>query len=160
MSTRRAQRMLATLWFVSFFVLSILMVLQFLSGKYGSEAGDALSWFFSSTVPVSLLMLGVFVANALAQHRPDTNTDPFMFWLAFGLCSLYLSALCVTFVWVSLRSGTPASDLQASNAFLLPIHGLMSAALGAFFVKNAPAGESRNPEEGRMNAPEAPKTQS
>jgi hypothetical protein len=154
MSTRQAQRRLATLWFFAFFVLCLLIVVQVLNGKYGEQSGEAVSWFFSSLVPVSLLMLGVLVANALAPDKPDTRTDPFVFWLATGLCSLYLSVLAITFVWISVRSGTPAQDLQASNAFLLPIHGLMSAALGAFFVKTEPA-KSNPKAEGAAHAPAA-----
>jgi hypothetical protein len=125
------------LWFGSAGLLFLIMLVQTLSPqpKFGDAAAEAWGWWTSSVMPGLSLVVGVLVAEATARKKRALSVDAFFFWLAFGISALYLAAVVVTLL---ARPKTPLLAMRDSTLYLGAIQALVTASLGAFFVKREP----------------------
>ena len=129
-----SQKRLATLWFIGAGFLFFLLLLQTMRGVYGDKAGEAWSWLLTTFMPTLLLIVGALVNKARLQNAHEVTVDRFMYVISFYLSIAYLIAVILTFILSQLSAQSPLTQLKLSNLYLTPIQGLVSLALGAFFV--------------------------
>ncbi|WP_456425770.1 hypothetical protein [Rhodocaloribacter sp.] len=130
----RAQKRLATLWFVAAGLLFSLLLLQTFFGRYGDQTREAWSWFLPTIMPSLSLIAGVVASDALGRSDPKATVDPFAFRVAFLLSAAYLVIVSLTLL-LSPFSPIPQLELMAlSNLWLGPLQGLVGGVLGFFFV--------------------------
>jgi hypothetical protein len=129
-----SQKRLATLWFIGAGFLFFLLLLQTLRGVYGDKAGEAWSWLLPTFMPTLLLIVGAIVNKARLQNAQDVTVDRFMYVISFYLSIAYFIAVILTFFLSQFSAQSPLTQLKLSNLYLTPIQGLVSLALGAFFV--------------------------
>lgn len=134
-STRTCKKRLGILWFIGFLILLIVLVIQSLFGKYGAKVEEAWAWFLPTVTPTLSLIIGVLVLDAAAARGTDKEIEPFIFRLAFGLSAVYLALVALTVLFQPFSSLSALDLMRRSNLWLLPLQGLVTAALGAFFVK-------------------------
>ncbi|MGH8615997.1 MAG: hypothetical protein ACREYF_29295 [Gammaproteobacteria bacterium] len=138
MSTRipanTARRRLATVWFSGAGFLFGILMLQSLLGRYGRSAEEVWNWFLPSVVPTLTLVVGVLVSDALGHSGEQGEVDRFIFRLALVLSVSYLLVLTLPIVIAPFSERLPSELFQASRLWIMPFQGLVSAALGAFFV--------------------------
>lgn len=139
-SIKACKKRLAVLWFSFGLALFVLLVLQSISGKFGPKVEEAWAWFLPTLMPTLSLIVGVLVLDITSPKQRDKRVDPFLFRLAFGLSAIYL--VLVAFIpLLQPFTGIPTVDLmKRSNLWLGPLQGVVTAALGAFFVKGAREG--------------------
>jgi hypothetical protein len=130
---------LAKIWLIGVGVVFVLFLVQSAMGKYESLQ-EAWQWFLPMWLPTLSLMVGVFVADAGRPAGKENLPDAFTFKLAKALSIAYLGALCGTLLLepVATRvqaAASPMVFLKLSNLWLVPVQGLASAILGAFFIK-------------------------
>ena len=115
-----------------------MLLVQTVTGRYGSQLTDAWGWFLPTVMPTMSMMIGVVVANARTRARPGT-VDRFMYRLALVLSALYLGTVALTILLAPLAefyAGSGALELmKLSHLWLAPFQGLVAAALGVLFVK-------------------------
>jgi hypothetical protein len=130
-----AQKRLAVLWLTSGILLFLLLIFQSINGKYGTQSEAAWSWFLPNIMPTLTMIIGVLIIEGRERdHRK--SEEPFLFHLAFALSCVYLVVLALTFFAQPLVTMSPLELMRRSNLWLAPIQGLVTTALGAFFVKS------------------------
>ncbi len=134
---KAAQRRLALLWFSGFGVLFLVMAMQVVVGRYEGDTSSVVGWFFPTTIPISTLMIGVLVAQALSGSGEVRSADVFVYRLALAMLALYLLLVGLTIVWATVFTVRPVPVFERSNYVLGPAQGLVTATLGAFFAKQA-----------------------
>jgi hypothetical protein len=133
-SMDKSQKHLAILWFIGGGFLFFLLLLQTMRGVYGDKAGEAWSWLLPTFMPTLLLIVGALVNKARLQNLKDTTVDRFMYIISFCLSIAYFIAVILTFVLSQFSAQSPLTQLKLSNLYLTPMQGVVTLALGAFFV--------------------------
>lgn len=139
-SVRTCKKRLASLWLSVGLALFILLVLQSTLGKFGTRIEEAWAWFLPTIMPTLSLIIGVLVLDVSSTRQRDKQIDRFLFWLAFGLSSIYLALVMLVPLMQPLTGSSPFELMKRSNFWLGPLQGLVAAVLGAFFVKSAREG--------------------
>jgi hypothetical protein len=129
-----SQKRLAILWFFGAGFLFFLLLLQTMRGVWGDKAGEVWSWLLPTFMPTLLLIVGALVNKARLQNSQEVTVDRFMYLISFYLSIAYFAAVIVTFCLSQFSAQSPLTQLKISNLYLTPIQGLVSLALGAFFV--------------------------
>jgi hypothetical protein len=129
-----SQKRLSIVWFIGAGFLFFLLLLQTMQGVYGDQAGEAWSWLLPTFMPTLLLIVGALVNKARLQNTQEVTVDRFMYGISFYLSIAYFIAVILTFILSQLSAQSPLTQLKFSNLFLTPVQGLVSLALGAFFV--------------------------
>jgi len=129
-----SRKRLATIWFISAGLLFILLLFQTIFGVYGDKAKDAWSWLLPTIMPTLSLIIGVLVADTFSKRSKDEAVDKFIFQLSYFLSAAYLITVSITILLSPLSNQPPLELMKLSNLWLAPFQGLVSAALGAFFV--------------------------
>jgi len=138
-SKAKCKKRLATVWLTGAGILFFLLLFQTFLGRYGDRADAAWGWLLPTIMPTLMLMVGVLVSDALRKSTASVQVDRFIFRLAFFLSVGYLIVVSLTLL-LSPFSAIPQLQLMTlSNLWLGPFQGLVSAALGAFFVNREAA---------------------
>jgi hypothetical protein len=132
---RACKRKLAILWFSSAGVMLITFVLQTIFGHYGTHSDDAWAWLLPTIMPTLSLIIAVLVAEAVGKSDEDRTSDRFMFHLAFILSAGYLVMVALTVFLQPFAENPPVETFKQSSLWLGPVQGLVTAALGVFFVQ-------------------------
>lgn len=141
-----AKQRLGIIWLTGAGVLFALVFAQTLLGKYGDHAEDAWAWLMPAIMPTASLIVGVLVSDLAGAARKPVYVSRFVFKLSAGLSVLYLSALLVTLLAMPLSELKPMELLTTANLGLAPLQGLVTAALGAFFVSKQKQSASDEPQ--------------
>lgn len=131
----KCRRQLATLWISGAGVLFFVVLFQTLMGHYGSKAEEAWGWLLPTIMPTSLLIVGVLMASAAGSAPQEQTVDAFAFRVAFSISAFYLVVVALTIFYQPLTAMPPLELMKKSNLWLGPLQGLVSAAIGVFFVK-------------------------
>jgi hypothetical protein len=132
------KRQLALIWFIGGGILFAIVLMQTLLERYGSAANQAWGWLLPSVLPTLSLIIGQLVFDAVQGGNRGRTVDRFLFRLTAMLSSVYLLAVLMVILMAPfLRESGPLQLMAESNVWLGPVQGLVSAALGAFFVKAA-----------------------
>jgi hypothetical protein len=129
------QRRLALLWCGGAAVPFFLLFVQTVLGKFGSGVTEAWGWFSQALVPTLALIVGALVMEGREQAPSKRRADAFLFKLAFGLSATYLLVVLLTLLTQPFATATPGPWFKQSNLWLGLLQGIVSASLGAFFVK-------------------------
>lgn len=139
LSMVKCKRRLAVVWFAGGGFLFFLVFLQSTLGAYGDNVADAWGWLMPSIMPTLSLMIAVFVTDMLdkrTQTQHNTGADAFFFRLTFYLSIAYLVVVLLTLLLQPFATLPPTELLKQSHLWMGPLQGLVTASLGAFFVKN------------------------
>jgi hypothetical protein len=131
---------LAKIWVVWACLLFLFLAYRSMIGGYGDGADGVWRWFLPNLMPTLALIVTVDtfdVGNATATSAGANTTHRF----AQGLSIVYLLLLTAPIVLEPLREGNTLPFLMQSNLWLGPLQGLVTAALGFFFVKKGVAGK-------------------
>lgn len=150
-SMRAAKRQLAVIWLVGAGLLFLIVIGQTFGGVYGDGVQRAWGWLLPSIMPTLSLIIGVLVSDAQQIGKADPQVDPFLVTIAKGFSGGYLLLLMATILLQPFASTTPLESLQTSHLWLGPLQGLVSALMGALFVKQDKSGEGK---EGNAGKPE------
>ena len=148
-SLAAAKKTLALIWFFGAAPLFCVVLIQTISGHYGDRYQDAWGWLLPSVLPTLSLMIAAFVKDS--DRSAAGSVSQFIYRLTVVLSIGYLVTVMVT-IFASPFAGTTVTpdgkemamtDLQAmqmSHIWLGPFQGLVTAALGAFFVDQQKSG--------------------
>ena len=131
-----SQRRLVFIWFTGSGFLFALLLLQTIFGQYGSEAREAWGLILPTFVPALFLIIGTLLADATSSADPDASVtvDRFFFRLADFLSITYLATVVLIILLSPFSKFSQPELIKLSNLWLAPFQGLVTAALGAFFV--------------------------
>ena len=135
-SLTECQKKLSIFWFIGSGILFIIILFQTFLGHYADETKEAWNWFFPNVTPTLSLMVGVIVASRFGKTFTEKTTDRFVFRLAFSLSVIYLITLFLTILIQPFTQKSPIELFTQSHQWLVPLQGLVTASLGAFFVKS------------------------
>ena len=131
-----SHKRLVFIWFAGSGFLFALLLLQTISGQYGSEAREAWGLILPTFVPTLFLIIGTLIADATGSVDPEASVtvDRFFFRLADFLSIAYLATVILTILLSPFSRLSQLELIKLSNLWLAPFQGLVTAALGAFFV--------------------------
>jgi hypothetical protein len=128
-----SQKRLATVWLIGAGLLIVLLQVQSMRLIYGHKPEEAWAWLLPTFMPTLLLIVGAMVKKARQDSDQEVTVDHFMYSLSLYLSMAYLIMVLLTW-FLSNFSTDPVDQLKLSNLWLSPVQGLVSLALGAFFV--------------------------
>ncbi len=152
--TKKAKRVLATVWFLGSAVLVILVLVQTMMDHYGNKTSDAWGWLLPTYMPTLSLITGVMVADAV-KRQPSEPVDPFVFLLASVISGVYLFIVLLTILLAPFSSLGEIKLMSLSNLWLGPIQGLVTAFIGVFFVQSK-SGDDKHGDNGGSAFPVLP----
>lgn len=135
-SLDRARKRIALLWFLLSGVSFLLVLALTVTGFYGSEFGWVWNWFLPTVVPSLSLVVGVLVAEAFRSDKRPQTVDKFLYRMAWWFSLAYLLLVLGMLLAQPVVTITPHALLADSHLWLVPLQGLVSASLGAFFVRS------------------------
>jgi hypothetical protein len=137
--TQRAQRYLASIWFVIGGFAFLWLLSYTWLGRFGGPdkpegVKHAWLWFSTTVLPTLSLMIGVLAHQALAGTEQRPRSVPrLLFRICVGVSVVYL--ITVSGVIIRARDYLdPAAFLGESVLYLVPLQGLLGATLGVFFA--------------------------
>lgn len=133
----RARKRLALIWLSGGAILFLLIAVQTLSGAYGADVEKVWSWYLQAIMPTLTLMVGAFVSNVLNSAEYVGNVDRFLYRFTFAMSLVYIIGIAAPLLFAPITSESIAVLLKSSNLYLLPLQGLVSLSLGAFFVNRS-----------------------
>lgn len=135
---RQAKKRLAVVWFSASGLLFLLVFLQTILGRYGDKAAEAWSWLLPTIVPTLSVIIGVLVMETRAKRARKKPAHTFVYRMAMTLSVAYLLLVGLTLLAIPVAEAqaalTPLKLMKMSHLWLAPCQGLVTAALGAFFV--------------------------
>jgi len=134
-STKKCKKRLTILWFTGSGVLLLLFLLQTVLGHYGNKASEAWGWLLPNLMPTLSLIISVLIIDAFNKSK-NKKVDSFFFKLSFSLSLVYIILILFTIILQPITLLSSLELLKQSNLWLGPFQGLVSASLGAFFVKS------------------------
>jgi hypothetical protein len=148
-SLAAAKKTLALIWFAGAAPLFLVLLIQTFSGHYGDRFQDAWGWLLPSVLPTLSLMVATFVKDS--DRTAEGSVGQFIYRLTVVLSVAYLITVMAT-IFESPFAGTTVTPdgkqmamtdlqlMQMSHIWLGPFQGLVTAALGAFFVDQQKSG--------------------
>jgi hypothetical protein len=134
-SMDREKKRLAVIWFVGFAFLFCLVFVQSVRGVYGDQWEKPWAWLLPSVMPTLSLILGVLVSDLTQQNRQDIQVDSFVPRMAAAFSIVYLLIVSLTILLQPFSRYSPLTLMNMSHLWLAPLQGLVSAVLGALFVR-------------------------
>jgi hypothetical protein len=130
------KKILTIIWFTGSGFLFILLLLQTIFGKFGTEVKDAWGLMLPTFMPTLSLIIGTLVAEATRpKDSEETETvDRFFFRLSCFLSIAYLLTIILPILLSPFSNSSLLELMKMSNFWLAPFQGLVTASLGAFFV--------------------------
>jgi hypothetical protein len=125
-------------WFIGAGLVCAIVLLQTLMGHYGDKVSDVWGWLMPAIMPTFALIVSVWTIDTRSKNTRTELIDSFVFWLAFVLSISYLLVLALTILAQPLVAASPEGyiDLMHRSGFFIgPFQGIVTASLGAFFVK-------------------------
>jgi len=136
-----ARKKLALVWLLGGGLLFLVVLFQTVFGLYGERADRAWAWLLPTIMPSLSLVVAVLVADVKGKTFKIASVDPFVFRVAFWLSVVYLVVVALTIFLHPVSDMTPLELMEASSLWLGPLQGLVTAAIGAFFVVKGDAPE-------------------
>lgn len=154
MTLTKSKWMFASIWLGGAGLVFLILVVQSLVGRYGSQSEDAWAWYLPTVMPTLSLIIGVLAtdfriaatASATASATATTTTTTAndakvlpvsargLLWLGVGLSVFYLLLVAVTILAQPfLQDVSPIELMHRSNLWLGPLQGLTAGVLAAFF---------------------------
>ena len=130
------KKRLTIIWFSGSGILFALLLLQTIFGKYGTEAKDAWGLMLPTFMPTLSLIIGTLLVDTAAakDDKEIATVDRFFFRLSCFLSIAYLLTVILTILLSPFSKLSLLELMKLSNLWLAPFQGVVTAALGAFFV--------------------------
>lgn len=144
-----AMHRLATVWFTGAGFLFLLLFVQTLLGRYGDRVEDVWSWFAAVLVPVVTLIAGAFFSNKLGGSTGLEAVDSRVYGITLGMSVVYLIVVNASVLLSPFSSLSPLELMRFSELWLELFQGLLTMALGVFFIKQTTGGETSPASPGR-----------
>jgi hypothetical protein len=132
------KKRLTIVWFVGAGLVCAIVLLQTWMGHYEDKVSDVWNWLMPAVMPTLALIAAVWTIDVRSKETKPEFVDSFVFWLTLGLSITYLSVLALTILVQPRAAATSAGyiDLMHRSGFFIgPFQGVVTASLGAFFVK-------------------------
>ncbi len=131
-----SQKRLMFIWFTGSGFLFALLLLQTFLGQYGSETREAWGLMLPTFVPALFLVVGTLIADATGSADPGetVTVDRFFFRLSEFLSTAYLATVILIILLSPFSTFPQLQLIKLSNLWLAPFQGLVTAALGAFYI--------------------------
>ena len=137
LSLIKCKKKLTILWFSCGGIIIILLFCQTILGHYESESTLAWGWALPTIMPTLSLIIGVMVSDTLTKQKSNKKKiDSFIYHLAICLSIIYLLCVLFTILLEPFSERTPSEVFMSASLWLGPFQGLVTAALGAFFVRD------------------------
>lgn len=150
MTLTKSKWMFASIWLGGAGLVFLILVVQSLVGRYGSQSEDAWAWYLPTVMPTLSLIIGVLASDfrtaatasatttAATTTANDAKVLPVsargLLWLGMGLSIFYLVLVAVTILAQPfLQDVSPIELMHRSNLWLGPLQGLTAGVLAAFF---------------------------
>lgn len=137
MTLTRSKWLLAGVWLGGAGLVFIVLVVQSLIGRYGSQSEEAWAWYLPTVMPTLSLILGVLVSDfrtAPTHAEPAPAAAAGLLWLGLALSVFYLLLVAVAVLAQPFLQGVaPIELMHRSNLWLGPLQGLTAGVLAAFF---------------------------
>jgi len=133
---KKCKKHFAILWFVGAGVVFFLVLLQTIFGRYSENANDAWNWLLPTIMPTLSLIVGILVSDAAGKQKRDKVVGRFFYRFSFILSLSYLILVTFTILMQPFSSLHPLQFLKQSQLWLAPFQGLVTASLGAFFIRS------------------------
>ena len=145
---------LAIAWLCGGGLVFALLVLFSMTNKFGTNTQDAWGWVLTAVMPNLSLIVGVLVSDmSVAAPKKIKWVDTAHYRFSLGLSLVYLLAVLLTLLATSMPfvpdSHRGINMLRLSNLWLGPLQGLVSAALGVFYVRAQPTEDKGRGDEGK-----------
>jgi len=129
-----SRKRLAIVWFCGAGILFVILLFQSFFGFYAGRLKEAWAWFLPNFFPTLTLIVSVLVGEAGQKNAKSQTVDSSLFWLASGLSFIYILVAALTILLAPFSDQTPLQLMAMSTLWLGPLQGLVTAAMGAFFV--------------------------
>jgi len=129
---------LLTLWFPAILLVLILLILQTSGNKYGEHVGKAWWWFSQTVLPLSLLLILIYVRAQRSVYSTIPGTTR---WLSILLICVYFVSIFFPLVFQPFSSIDAITNLKNSTIYLLIFEGLIMTFLGLTFIRSKKAKE-------------------
>jgi hypothetical protein len=133
-----AQRWLLVLWIVLAGTAFVIMSVRTL-GPNSAEMRHVWEWFLPSMMPSLTLVVTTYISSTQHEAASRREVDRSVITLAALLSAFYLAAILAALIYYPLRPSPQVEVLHSANLILGPLQGLVSAALGAVFIRGANA---------------------
>jgi hypothetical protein len=138
MTLKSSRNLLTLVWVIGFLPPFLILAARTYVGTYYEKAEEAWSWFTPNIIPTLGLIIGTLASSAVGKQMEEKIVEPFFFKLTLALSILYLTIFNLIFILEPLSdSDSPLETLTRSSLFLGIAQGLVTSALGAFFVRSA-----------------------
>ncbi|NTV92777.1 MAG: hypothetical protein HGA72_05785 [Chlorobiaceae bacterium] len=138
------KKSLLVTWLTGAGLLAFVLIGQTMSGLYVDHASDAWGWFLPNVMPTLSLMIGAVVKDFSSGSDEKKMVDSFIYQLSLGLSVAYFVVMASSVLLqpsFCTDCDSPLDFLQQSNLWLGPMQGLVTGALGFFFVKAEQVGK-------------------
>lgn len=141
LSQESCRRRLTLLWFGFSGLIFAFMLLYTLRGlPFGPRTAEVWGWLMPNIMPTLTLIVSVLVLESRGKGVDLPPASPLLFRLALLMSVVYLLTLLALVVVPANFTDQPALELLRSTGIWLgPFQGLVSGALGGFFVSKPPA---------------------
>lgn len=133
----KAQKRIATLWFLSSLIIFFVFFLQTVFGKFENNIKEAWGWLLPLVLPNLTLMLSIFFSDLHQQKKSEYNlfeTDIFFYRLTLGISFFYLGTILLIILLQPLSTKSIFQLMSDSSIFLGPIQAIVSGSIGLFFI--------------------------
>jgi hypothetical protein len=130
----KVRNQLAALWLIAAAVLTLILVMQSLLGKYGDVAQEVWGWALPTIMPTLGMIISVLGYTALDPTTGNSVVRKSFSAIAFWLSVLYLLLIGLTVIIQPFSGKDPIQLMRLSNLWLGPFQGLVASALGVLFV--------------------------
>jgi hypothetical protein len=129
---------LAWLWLCGAGLIVVMLVVQSLLGKFGTNVQEVWGWALPNLVPTLGMIITVLGYTALDPEQSKREVRADFYRIAFVLSLAYLFLLLLTIVLQPLTPYEPIQLMRMANLWLGPSQGLVASALGVLFVSKKP----------------------
>lgn len=138
-----AQKRISTLWFIAIGALGVLFMILTATGRFDDKNLKAWEWFTQNAIPVTTLILGALIYNVNRANKDEAfvnqEIDVFYFRLAYYITWFFIISLFLTLLLAPIAFKSSGKSIieffDTSKLFLTGFQGILTYALGLFFIK-------------------------
>ena len=134
------KKKLATLWMIFSSILFTILLVQSFGDNFGDDVDEAWGWLFQNILPSLSLIVSVLVIDSKNKTK-SRKVDLFYFRLSKYLSIAYLTTILITVLAepfaTDIADVSPLQFLKKSSLWLAPFQGIVTSALGIFFIKKS-----------------------
>lgn len=125
---------LGRLWMLGALLVTLILVVQSLLGKYGEKVQEAWGWLLPTIMPTLGMIVAVLSYTALDRTLLAARVRRSYYQVAWALSLVYLFLVSLTVLIQPFTASDPLDLMRMSNLWLGPIQGLVGSAIGVLFV--------------------------